>query len=78
MSGREHRANLRRSQWSHEVVEPGAPKGQLYRGLSAAERLAALARLNERVWGSGDNDSPAAQAARGDWPGEVFEIARRG
>ena len=59
-------------------MEPGAPKGQLYERLTLAERVVALARLNERVWGVGMTDGPATSSVRGDWPGEVFEIARRG
>jgi hypothetical protein len=78
MSSREHRANIRRLRWSAEVVEPGTPKGQLYAGLTAAERVLALARLNRRSWGVGMPDGGTKLGARGDWPGEVFEIAQGG
>ena len=77
MSSREERAKLRRASWAGEVVLKGQPKGRLYDELSGEQRLAALARLNQQVWGKAAvpdlRDRP-----RSEWPGEVFEVTRRG
>ena len=77
MSGREQRAEQRRSLWKAEVVDPGQSKGGLYDSLTPEERIAALARLNERVWNA-VGLSPPDSSDRHQWPGQVFEIRPRG
>ncbi len=77
MSGRQQRAKQRRSLWKAEVVEPGQSKSGLYDSLTPEERIAALARLNERVWNAVGLSQPDS-SERKQWPGQVFEIRKRG
>lgn len=77
MSTREERAKLRRASWAAEVVLKGQPKGRLYDDFSSEQRLAALARLNQQVWGKAAV-ADLRDLPRSDWPGEVFEVTSRG
>ena len=58
-------------------MEPGQSKGGLYESLTPEERIAALARLNERVW-KAVGLSLSHPGDRDQWPGQVFEIEPRG
>lgn len=76
MSNPRDRAAQRRASWMAQVVDAGRRKGLLYAGLSPTERLRALTALNARVWkaaGLAPKPLPRSQ-----WPGEVFELPRRG
>lgn len=73
MSTRAQRRARRRATWDGEIVLPGHPKGPLYKKLALPDRFAALTALNQRIWGTVGLDR-ADRLARGQWPGEVFEI----
>jgi len=76
VSSRQERAAARQATWGGQIVETGQPKGALYAELSPAERLLALAELNARLWlASGQS---LVGGDRRSWPGQVFEIERRG
>jgi len=49
----------------------------MYASLTPEQRLAALAALNERAWRASGRAMPDP-LPRAQWPGEVFEIVRRG
>ena len=77
MASREERAARRRALWSGEVVPARHAKGRLYDSLTPQQRLTAFTRLNELAWAAA-GDPPLPSVPRSEWPGEVFEIKRRG
>jgi hypothetical protein len=77
MSSREERAARRSAEWNGEVVPAGCPKGRLYDPLTLEQRLAAFTRLNALAWTAAGAPS-LSPIPRSEWPGEVFEIRRRG
>jgi hypothetical protein len=74
MSSAQERAAARRASWTAEVVEPGAPKGPLYRDLTPQQRFAAFTALQARVWGAAW--LALGSGPRSQWPGEIFECPR--
>lgn len=72
VSDRRERSARRRADWDWQVVSPGQSKGGLYDSLSHAERVAAMTRLNLRVWMAAG--VPMTPTDRAQWSGEVFEI----
>jgi hypothetical protein len=75
VSDRRQRRAHRRAEWDWQVVPLGESKGSLYELLSHAERVAAMTRLNVRIWKAAG--VPISQTSRSQWPGEIFEILCR-
>lgn len=73
MTDRERRADARRRQWTSEVVVVGDPKDSPTEGLTAEDRLRALAALNVRAWTASGRPWPEP-VPRDQWPGEIYEL----